>query len=270
MRFPTALTVQRMNTTASIAVAADSPQCQQQATRLAQQLGLPLTAASDQNYALLLVQSADRLELRHTSQTAPGPIFVDFLAGRSAHRYRFGGGIKQAIAKAVGLKSGQRPYVLDATAGLGEDAFVLASLGCQVQMLERSTIIAALLQDGLARAAADPDFSSWINQRLHLHVADARQFMQTINPAQRPDVVYLDPMYPERGKSNALVKKQMRTLRAVVGEDEDAADLLTLALVCAKRRVVVKRPRLGLALPGPEADFCLRAKSTRFDVYLIN
>ena len=41
------------------------------------------------------------------------------------------------IARAIGLNSPTAPHVLDATAGLGGDAFVLASLGCPVTMVER-------------------------------------------------------------------------------------------------------------------------------------
>ncbi|WP_445775347.1 class I SAM-dependent methyltransferase, partial [Shewanella sp.] len=64
-------------------------------------------------------------------------INVDFVSGAVAHRRKFGGGRGQSIAKAVGLKQGVTPTVVDGTAGLGRDAFVLASLGCKVIMVER-------------------------------------------------------------------------------------------------------------------------------------
>ena len=93
---------------------------------------------------------------------------MDFVEGAVAHRRKFGGGRGQSIAKAVGLKSGAMPTVVDATAGLGRDAFVLASLGCKVTLIERSPVVAALLQDGLARAAQDPEIGPWVSERMHL------------------------------------------------------------------------------------------------------
>jgi len=86
---------------------------------------------------------------------------------------------------------------------------------------------------------------------------------------QRPEVVFLDPMYPHRQKS-ALVKKEMRLLRQLVGDDEDASDLLVTALARARRRVVVKRPRLAPTLTGPAPGFQIIAPNTRFDVYPIS
>ncbi|HAD42901.1 MAG TPA: 16S rRNA (guanine(1516)-N(2))-methyltransferase, partial [Plesiomonas shigelloides] len=77
-----------------------------------------------------------------------GAICVDFVGGTMAHRRRFGGGRGEAVAKAVGIKKGYLPDVVDATAGLGRDAFVLASIGCRVRLLERHPVVAALLDGG--------------------------------------------------------------------------------------------------------------------------
>ena len=105
-------------------------------------------------FALVLTES--RLELRKLDEPKLGAVYVDFVEGAVAHRRKFGGGRGQSIAKAVGLKSGAMPTVVDATAGLGRDAFVLASLGCKVTLNERSPVVGALLQDGLTRAGQDP------------------------------------------------------------------------------------------------------------------
>ena len=117
-------------------------------------------------FALVLTDA--RLELRKLDEPKLGGVYVDFVEGAVAHRRKFGGGRGQSIAKAVGLKSGAMPTVVDATAGLGRDAFVLASLGCKVTLIERSPVVGALLQDGLARAAQDPEIGPWVSERMHL------------------------------------------------------------------------------------------------------
>lgn len=109
------------------------------------------------------------------------------------------------MAKAVGIKSGYLPTVIDATAGLGRDAFVLASIGCRVRLVERHPVVRLLLQDGLQRAYADSEIGEMLQQNMQLlpvsHIAQ-------LNPAlDCVDVVYLDPMYPHKPKS-ALVKKK--------------------------------------------------------------
>ena len=255
-----------------IAVTAESPGSSVAAAALAAELGLPCLASPlvDRDtvpLTHLLVLTQERLELRELGPRAPGPVHVDFTAGPSAHRRRFGGGRNQPLARAVGLKGGALPAVVDATAGLGRDAFVLACLGCTVQLVERSPIIAALLRDGLRRAEHDPDIGPLVAERLRLHVGDSGEYLRRLGEDQRPDVVYLDPMYPHRRKS-ALGGKEMRLLRRWVGDDDDAPTLLDAALACARRRVVVKRPRLASALAGPRPDVQITAPNTRFDVYL--
>lgn len=229
-------------------------------TRLAQRWHLNI----DQQANLALVLTAQRLELRNLDQPKWGAIYVDFTAGTSAHRRHFGGGRGEAIAKAVGIKRDYRPHVVDATAGLGRDAFVLASLGCQVQMLERHPVVAALLDDGLQRGYQDSEIGGWLRQRLTLLHISALSALTYITPA--PDVVYLDPMFPHRLKS-ALVKKEMQVLQALVGVDEDAQNLLVPALKLATRRVVVKRPSYAPPLAGLSAPAAINTKNHRFDLY---
>jgi 16S rRNA (guanine1516-N2)-methyltransferase len=156
---------------------------------------------------------------------------------------------------------------MDATAGLGRDAFVLACHGCKVMMLERNPVIAALLADGLERAESDPEIGAMVRERMILQRGDSLTELTRLPPELYSEVVYLDPMYPHRGKS-ALVKKEMRLLRALVGDDEDSGQLLTAALKVAGKRVVVKRPATAPPLPGPKPDLDFKTKSHRFDIYL--
>ena len=187
---------------------------------------------------------------------------IDFTSGAVAHRLRFGGGRGQDLPKAVGLKKGACPHVVDATAGLGRDGFLLASLGAQVTLIERSAhmhdLLAAALEKARGSTVAD------IAARMTLVFGDAK----TLLPKLSPEVVLVDPMHPPRGNS-ALVKQDMRQLREIVGEDKDAAELIVVALRAAQKRVVLKWPRKaalpeGLSAPSHQ----ILGKSTRYDVWM--
>ncbi|MDR0578614.1 MAG: class I SAM-dependent methyltransferase [Candidatus Accumulibacter sp.] len=244
----------------AVSVVALAPECEDAARDWARRLGLPF----DGQGAWRLQLGPDGLRLACADPGAPGPVRVDFARGAAAHRRRFGGGAGQAIAKAIGVQPGVRPSVLDATAGLGRDAFALAGLGCELTLIERHPLIAALLEDGLRRARDDAETAP-IAARMSLREGDAIALMRGWS-GEAPQVVYLDPMFPHRGKS-ALVKKEMRAFRPLVGDDGDAPALLEAALALASHRVVVKRPRKAPALGGLAPGYALEGKSSRFDVY---
>lgn len=189
---------------------------------------------------------------------------VDFIHGSLGFRARHGGGRGQTLARACGLKPGINPSIIDSCAGLGRDAFVLANLGARVRMIERSPIIAALLFDGLQRARSE---LNWLDDRLQLHQGDARCLLPELCASEPTEVIYLDPMYPKREKT-ALVKKEMRLFRGLVGDDADAPELLALALTLASKRVVVKRPKGAESLQGPKPNLALASKNTRYDIYV--
>ena len=191
------------------------------------------------------------------------PLRIDFTTGAVAHRRQFGGGRGQALPKAIGLKGGNCPHVVDATAGLGRDAFLLASLGATVTMIERSEQMHALLADALVRAA-DSDVAEIISRMSLLH-GDAKDLLVGLTP----EVVLVDPMHPPRGKS-ALVKKEMRQIRKIVGVDGDAAALMQLALGCARNRVVLKWPQKADFMEGVrKPSHQITGKSTRYDVFMV-
>lgn len=231
------------------------------ARQWAERLGLPLQDA-DAEFALQFGEQG--LQLQQLGPDAPGPVRVDFVEGGAAHRRLYGGGSGQMIAKAVGVAQGVRPRVLDATAGLGKDAFVLASLGCQMSLIERQPLIGALLEDGLLRAAADFEVAP-IVARMQLLKGNSIELMRNWQ-GEPPQVIYLDPMFPHREKT-ALVKKEMRLFRPLVGDDPDAPALLEAALALASHRVVVKRPRKAPCIEGPKPSHALDGKSSRYDIY---
>ena len=227
----------------------------------------------DEQSVFALVLTDERLELRKLDEPKLGAIFVDLAGGAVAHRRKFGGGKGQAIAKAAGLNKGSTPTVLDGTAGLGRDAFVLASLGCKVQMVERHPVVAALLDDGLERAKQDTEIGGWVTERMSLiHASSLNALSDLASDPQfsQPDVVYLDPMYPhpENKKKSALVKKEMRVFQSLVGADLDADGLLEPALALASKRVVVKRPDYANWLNEKKPTMAIETKKNRFDVYV--
>jgi len=256
-----------------LAVGWQDESCRVRAEAMAQSLALPCVAAPDldasEPWSQILLVDPEGVALCATGRKRPGPVRADFLSGAVAHRRQYGGGAGQLIAKACGIRSGIRPTVVDATAGLGRDAFVLATLGCRVHMLERSPVVHALLAAGLeqARAQAGPELTE-ILQRMTLEQADGRQWLQRCTEQQRPDLVYLDPMFPHTDKK-AQVKKEMLAFRQLVGQDSDDAELLAAALAAARCRVVVKRARKAPAVDGPKASYALEGKSSRYDVYAL-
>ncbi|XZG71515.1 class I SAM-dependent methyltransferase [Chitinibacteraceae bacterium HSL-7] len=203
----------------------------------------------------------ERLELVEVDE--PARVWVDFIGGAQGHRRRYGGGAGQPVARAVGIKGQNRPTVLDATAGQARDAFVLASLGCNVTLLERSPLACALVADGLVRAARDADTADIVARMTLIHV-DAADFLTTTE--ERWDVVVLDPMFPEPDK-RARSKKDMAAFQTLIGGDEDADALLEPARRVARNRVIVKRPRHAPHLAGVKPSFVFDGSSTRFDGY---
>ena len=247
-----------------------------QATALSSQLNLPLVGLSsgankkftDTNFSVHF-SSAGLSFISHAK--THGAVSCDFVSGSNRHRRNYGGGNGQMIAKAVGLSGKFTPSVLDVTAGLGADAFILASLGCQMQLIERNPIVHCLLRDGLDRAALagmeDSDLAGIINN-INLLNEDSISHLSVIEPLNRPDIIYVDPMFPERKKS-AQVKKEMQVFHSIVGADPDAGELLELALQRARYRVVVKRSASADHLAGMAPSYSLEGKSTRFDIFAL-
>ncbi len=243
----------------TVAIIASNPTRQAEADRLAKCLALPCGESPQFN----LEFTDERLQLCLNTPGAPGPVYVDFVGGKAAHRRQFGGGRNQPMARALGLKPGVNPHIFDATAGLGRDSFVFATLGCQVTMLEQNPIIAALLEDGLQRGQSS---LAEICLRMTLINADSTEYLRQCS--EKPDVIYLDPMYPHREKS-ALVKKEMRLFQLLLGEPADSGDLLAAALNCARKRVVVKRPKGAKLISKRSPTMSISSKNTRYDVYVI-
>lgn len=224
---------------------------------------------------------ADELELRVGAASlrlcgVGRPYAVDF--GRLDVSSGPGRSLKTPLRRAAGVRSGvPRPGVIDATAGWGEDAWLLAAAGCAVTMIERNPIVAAMLAEGLAAARGDAsDAMREIAGRLTLVEGDSSQVLA----GMRADVVLVDPMFPDASTRTTAARKPMRLLRMVIdacagasGADADAdcdeQRLLRAAGDAADRRLVVKRPRAcaPAAIEGWRLSGAHTGRGYRFDVY---
>ena len=213
----------------------------------------------------------DRLVLIDCDHPKQLPLVVDF--DSSAIRYRLRSVRSEPLARALGVKQWaekRRLRVVDATAGLGTDALIAAALGCDVRAIERSHVTFALLEDGYSRLTKKQDkLSSELAARLQFFKSNAADFLKSLTTEQKPDVIYLDPMFPEESHSkSALPKKTMQVFRRLLDGDDDAELLFQTALDVAVKRVVVKRPPGAMPL-GAKPSHQLEGKTARFDIYMV-
>ncbi len=232
------------------------------AKKTALELDLPFSNDAE----LLLQFSENKWQLSGHYQGAPKTaLSVDFIQGKNAWRKKNPGAGKQPLAQAVGIKQSKRPTVLDCTAGLGRDAFILASLGCKVWLTERNPVIKTLLIDGLKRALVETDNHELFSKSM-IYVGE------TIDQAKQqltepPDVIYMDPMYPHPpSKKTAKVKKDMQLLRYLIEADTDTHLWLEKARSWVKK-VVVKRPDWAEPI-AQDVNGYTQSKGHRFDIYL--
>lgn len=249
-----------------LAVLCTDPDSQRMAKSLGKKLSLPLAKSLEENYELFLLAEPQGLSLQLKATPMPGPVQVDFVGGNLGHRRKFGLSRQQIFAKAIGIKN--RPLkVIDATAGLGRDTFFLACLGCDVRAIEKNPVLMALLQDGYQRGLNSSEVGKILADKVRLIHADAIEYLKNIKKSERPDVIYIDPMFPEK-KKTALSPKEMQTLQALLGTDQDPLTLLEAALGAATSRVIVKRP-LKSKQVKPGVNHSYTGKSVRYDLYLI-
>lgn len=274
MQIPSSNTVILIEDTGSL-------EAHEHAKQLSEKTGLPVYQINPQKSQKRfeqaqwqLVFTSNGLALRLSTEPSWSDIRVDFASAALAYRKQHGGGRNEAIAKAIGIKGKDSLSVIDCTAGMGVDSFIMASVGADVLMLERSPIIAALLDDALFRFAAEHDP---LHEKLTLVQSDASAYLQSLlntdstpSNSSIPDVIYIDPMFPHKKKS-ALVKKEMQAFQMLLGPDQDSEHLLTSALEVNPKRIVVKRPNEAPELvneQGRSPSMAIRSKKHRFDVYL--
>lgn len=223
-------------------------------------LNLPTVHTLDPSFAAFVLEGAQGISLLvpHISKK---PFKVDFSSNKMQYRFHQLAYQKELIARACLIKNLDRPVkILDATAGFGRDAFILAASGAEVTLVEQHPIVHLLLNDGINRIQ-DP----MLRQRMNLmHQNSCEALGQLI---EKPDVVYLDPMF-ENCERHAKVKKDLQILQLLCADiTHEANPLLPLALEVAMHRVVVKRAIHAEPLAGLNPSFSLSGKHSRFDVY---
>ena len=168
----------------------------------------------------------------------------------------------ELIVKAARIKNADGPLTLiDSTAGLGEDSFLLAAAGFNVKLYERNGVVYELLRDALSRAAAVPELTEIVG-RMTLFNEDSIEALKSIQTP--PDVILLDPMFPERQKS-ALVKKKLQMIQKLEIPCADEEELMAAAINALPKKLVIKRPPKGPYLAGVKPDYSIEGKAVRFD-----
>ncbi|MDG0993069.1 MAG: class I SAM-dependent methyltransferase [Luminiphilus sp.] len=234
------------------------------AQRVADQLNCRAVRLADEARSpVALFVDYDDLWLQKCMAEQVSPVRVDFAS--PGLQYRRKSGQNELLGRAVGVKGDTRPLVLDATAGLGRDAYVLADLGCSVTLIERSPVLALMLKQALERASISAITSVQLaSSRMQLQSGDSRAYK-----ISQETVIYLDPMFTDR-RSSAAVKKDLSVLQAlhasVENEDEQ---LFVWAMSQPVRRVVVKRPLKSPALHHRKPSHVIKGKAVRFDVYVL-
>lgn len=235
---------------------------QRRAAELSHLLGIPCVTTVPQQGPLLRLDR-QRLEFFLAGDADfPGALWVDFDSVDSRRRSRQPGG--ELLVQAAKIRQLAQPLLIDATAGLGRDGFLLACQGFRVTMIEVNPIIAALLADGLERARLVPHLAAAVS-RICLSRGDAVDMLATLD--EQPAVIYLDPMFPERTKT-AKVKQNLRLLQMLESKQSPPEPLLQAALATGARKVVVKRPLKGPFLADLVPSYTLKGKAVRFDVYV--
>lgn len=230
---------------------------------------VPIVASADKDDWVLKARDGNLAIVRADGVS----LSVDFTQGKTRHRTKEAGAGASHLTRSLGLaafrkRRGQFPTIVDGTGGWGQDAWAIASLGCRVTVIEKHPVVHALLACGLAIAALDGECAE-IAERIALINADATRVMDTM----LTDVIYLDPMYPHRGRKKADSKKGMQILQALLGpsDEELSTSLLDTALSSVASRVVVKRPKGADALEATEPyggqRFVIESPNTRYDIY---
>lgn len=260
------------------AVVAAGEVARERAELLAAQLEVPCVVSATGvpdalAHELVLVVDAEGLALARDKMVLCADI------ARELRRLRPGALARELLVRAARIKQAEGPvHAVDATAGLGEDALLLAAAGFTVDLYERNPVIAALLEDALRRARAVPELAE-VAGRMRLAGSDSIAALREMAACARdgevrqvscgawPDVVYLDPMFPERRKS-AAVKKKFQLLHGLEVPCEDEEALLDAARMVRPRKVVVKRPVKGAYLAGVRPSYSIAGKAVRYDCYV--
>ncbi|MGY6274663.1 class I SAM-dependent methyltransferase [Methylomonas sp. MgM2] len=232
---------------------------------LAERLEFPLTlfsAAERSNYDFFLCYRDGCLKLLDKQTLRKGGLFVE-IDPRPGEQHSYPAPKKDLLAQAVGKKT---QIVVDATAGWAQDSLSLFRMGYQVTSIERSPVMAALIMDGYKRLAE----KDWVQRRglqaPELLIGNSIELLA--NLPEKPDCIYLDPMFPAKRKKSAATRKSMAILHDILGDDLDREALFEAAIAATGRRVVVKSPDYAEPMGGKPSE-SFQGKLLRYDVYIV-
>jgi 16S rRNA (guanine1516-N2)-methyltransferase len=228
---------------------------------LAEKLALPLGSAESSDYDFFLTYREGCLKLLDRQTLKKGGLSVE-IDPRPGEQHSYPAPKKDLLAQAVGKRT---ISLVDATTGWAQDSLALFRMGYQVTCIERSPVMAALIDDGFQRLAQ----KDWVQKRQltppKLLVGNAIELLA--NLSGQPDCIYLDPMFPQKRKQSAATRKSMAILRDILGDDLDSQALFDAAWAATAKRVVVKSPDYAEPLGGKPSE-SLQGKLLRYDVYL--
>lgn len=246
-----------------LAVRAEYEELLERAATLAAELACPFAAPNDADTATHFLDLTPEGLALSEGRRCGARLRLDWTSQRVIRRLRAASRRTEPLLAAVG--AARSAVIVDATAGLCGDALILAAAGYRVLAFERSPVVVALVLDAMERAlstASEPLVAAC--RRVELRCADSGHVLPELARAARPEVVYLDPMFPPRER--VAVRKELALLRTIVGESQNESGLLDAARRAALTRVVVKRhPTAPPISPGYSGQ--RRLKMVRFDLY---
>lgn len=228
----------------------------EKAKNIAERLNIEIITNNKEKFDILLSMDESGLALVSDNMK----LYGDF--SKSIKRLKQSNLQKEMLIHAVKIKGEKENLiVIDATAGLGEDSILLAAYGYNVELYEKNPIISELLKDAMERAEKISELKDIIG-RMKVHNEDSIIAMQNLK--YKPDIILLDPMFPERTKS-ALIKKKFQILHKIENPCSDENEMLSSAIKANPKKLVIKRPLKGEYLAGVKPDYSLKGSSIRYD-----
>lgn len=228
----------------------------EKAKKIAERLNIEIITNNKEKFDILLSMDESGLALVSDNMK----LYGDF--SKSIKRIKQNNLQKEMLIHAVKIKGEKENLIaIDATAGLGEDSILLAAYGYNVELYEKNPIISELLKDAMERAEKISELKDIIG-RMKVHNEDSIIAMQNLK--YKPDIILLDPMFPERTKS-ALIKKKFQILHKIENPCSDENEMLSSAIKANPKKLVIKRPLKGEYLAGVKPDYSLKGSSIRYD-----
>ncbi len=239
----------------------DSNEYRNEAEEFAEKYGMPFT--EDREEAL-----KSFLRLHYTKngvflENGDSSISGDYT--KLLKRLRYDNLTHELIVKAAKIKDRGNLDIVDMTAGMGEDSLLLAASGHRVTLLEKDPVIAELLRDTVKRAGSFSGLSEAV-ARMTVVCADSKEYLEKKDV--HPDIVYLDPMFPEKEK-NSLTKKKFQLIHLLEKPCSDEEEMLKAAVDSKPLRIIIKRPLKGPWLGDKKPSFSLTGKTIRYDCLVL-